>query len=106
MRKRNKFGAKKTVIDGITFDSKKEAEHYKILKIRLAAKQIKHLARQVIFRLEINGMLICKYVADFTYVENGRLVVDEVKGFETAVWKLKKKLFQALNPKLELRITR
>ena len=103
-RKRNKFGAIKTVVDGITFSSKLEANRYKELKLLEQSGVIQKLKRQVRFNLTVNDILICFYLADFTYNENNSLIVDESKGKETAVWRLKKKLFQACYPHLELRM--
>ena len=89
-----KYHNSKTVIDGIRFDSKKEAKRYLELKILEKAGVIKDLRRQVPYVL-INksryGRAI-KYVADFVYLENGQLVVEDVKGVRTPVYKLKKRL--------------
>lgn len=89
-----KYHNSKTVIDGIRFDSKKEAKRYLELKILEKAGAIQDLKRQVPYVL-INksryGRAI-KYVADFVYLENGQLVVEDVKGVRTPVYKLKKRL--------------
>ena len=89
-----KYHNSKTVIDGIRFDSKKEAKRYLELKILEKAGAIKDLRRQVPYVL-INksryGRAI-KYVADFTYYEDDKLVVEDVKGVRTPVYKLKKRL--------------
>lgn len=103
-RKRNKFGAIKTVVDGITFPSKLEANRYKELRLLELSGAIAKLKRQVRFDIVVNQALICYYLADFTYSENEKCIVDESKGKETAVWRLKKKLFQACYPHLELRM--
>lgn len=53
--------------------------------------------RQIPFRLEVNGVLICKYVVDFhVHYADGRHELVEVKGYPTKDWLLKKKLFEAL----------
>jgi hypothetical protein len=93
--RRPKYRNTKTVADGITFDSKKEAGRWLLLKGRLASGEIATLRRQVRFRLVVNGVLVCRYVADFTYVEAGRLVVEDVKGLPTPVYKLKARLMRA-----------
>ena len=97
----NKYNATKTTIDGITFDSQREANRYCELKLLERAKEINGLQRQVSFTLippyTINGRKVRKmeYIADFTYFEkDGRFVVEDVKGFRTDVYKLKKKLFE------------
>lgn len=101
MRKGNKYNAKKTVVDGITFDSKAEAARYVELKLLEGQGVIKGLERQVRFRLQegfgaFDGKRVrpIDYVADFMYVDNnGDTVVEDVKGMRTDVYKLKKKLF-------------
>ena len=98
--KRHKYNAKKIVIDGIEFDSKKEAERYLELKMLEKAGKIKDLKLQPAFLLQegfyYRGKAIRQitYRADFEYVdEKGNKVVEDVKGVETPVYKLKKKLF-------------
>lgn len=104
--RKNKFGAKKTIIDGITFASKKEALRYKELKMLLAANKIANLELQVKFPIEVKGKKICTYIADFTYYESPHLyVIEDVKGMRTAIFNLKWKLMQALYPKHTFRIT-
>lgn len=89
-----KYRNKKTSADGIRFDSKREANRYIELKLLERAGAIKDLRRQVPYVL-INksryGRAI-KYVADFVYYEYGKLVVEDVKGVRTPVYKLKKRL--------------
>ena len=65
-----KYKAKKVVLDGHVFDSMAEAKHYWFgIKPRLEAGEIKDLRFQPVFRCEINGRLICKYIADFQYMD-------------------------------------
>ena len=66
-KRRNKYGAKRTTVDGITFDSKHEAERWGELCIMQRAGLIFDLKRQVPFDLVVGGVHICKYVADFVY---------------------------------------
>ena len=92
--KTNKYHAKKTVMDGITFDSKHEAERYCELKLLLRAKKISNLRLQE--RIELipksrYGRAIV-YVADFTYEENGNKVIEDAKGVKTDIYRLKKRL--------------
>lgn len=93
-----KYGAKKTVVDGITFDSKAEANRYAALKIQQHAGVISRLELQPQFKCAVNGRHICTYKADFRYFCNARqrLVTEDVKGVETRDFKLKKKLVEAL----------
>lgn len=99
--KKSKYRNQNTTIDGIVFDSKKEADTYlKLLALR-AAGAIEGLARQVAFRCFVNGVLICTYRADFVYFDVDRFDKDakhvvDVKGFRTTVYKLKKRLVEAI----------
>lgn len=98
-----KYSAQKTTIDGITFDSKAEAARYSQLKLLERAKVIKGLACQPAYRLVVSGHEVCEYRGDFTYYEAGRLICEDVKGFATPMFRLKRKLFLALYPDVELR---
>ena len=98
--KRPKYGNKATVRDGITFHSKREADRYVQLKLLEISGRIRELKLQPEFRLEVNGMLICKYRADFAYEELQRsgqwaAIVDDSKGYKTRGYLLKKKLMKA-----------
>lgn len=107
MRRYSKFNAKKTVIDGIKFDSKREAERYCELKLLEKAKEIRNLELQPRFLLQDKfkdkqGKTHRKieYVADFLYIDkDGKAIVEDVKGVMTDVYKLKKKLFLNLYDK-------
>ena len=97
--KPNKFNAKKTVVNGIVFDSKKEADRWTHLSLLQRAGGITGLRRQVSLAVDINGKRICRYVADFCYFEQGREVVEDCKSTYTAklpVYVLKKKLVLAV----------
>jgi len=96
MKRRSKYGAKKTVVDGIKFDSMAEAARYGVLKVLQSAGLIKDLRLQVPYVITVNGKKICRYVADFVYIENGKEVVEDVKGMKTPVYNLKKKLMEAV----------
>ena len=97
--KKNKYGAKKTVVDGIKFDSKRESERYKELKLLEKAGEISRLRLQQRFDFEVNGVRLGFYKADFVYDEKGRqfVTVEDVKGFKTPVYNLKKKLMKAIH---------
>ena len=95
MRK-NKFNAKKTEVDGIEFDSKAEAKRYTELKLLEKANVISDLRLQPKFDCVVNGKKICTYRADFDYYEADKYVCEDVKGFKTPVYRLKKKLVEAL----------
>lgn len=92
----HKYGAKRTEVDGISFPSKREAARWQQLLMLERAGVIDHLERQVRYKLEVNGQLICVYVADFRYLdEERRVIVEDVKGMKTDVYRLKKKLVKA-----------
>lgn len=101
--RRNKYNAKKTMVDDIIFDSEMEAGRYKVLKLFERAGEIKDLRLQVPFVFLLNGKKIFTYYADFLYLELQRgkkidgfvLVIEDVKGQPTAVYRLKKKLIEA-----------
>lgn len=95
-RKTNKYGAIKTTVDNITFDSKGECKGWFDLKIREKEEEISDLRRQVLYKLEVNGVLVCKYIADYEYIENGLIVTADYKGVLTAEFRLKAKLFKAI----------
>lgn len=96
---RSKYHARKTTVDGITFDSKREACRYLALKGMEAEGTIEGLRRQVRYELipafDVDGRHYrpVYYVADFVYVEDGKEIVEDVKGMRTDVYRLKSKLF-------------
>lgn len=107
MTRRNKYGVA-PVSDrthgGIVFASKAEMKRWLDLRNLERAGVIKGLQRQVSFTLSHNGVLLCKYVADFVYTENGKPIVEDVKGFVPPIFKLKAKLMKAFHG-IEIRIT-
>lgn len=103
---RNKYGAIKTTVDGITFHSKGEAGRYGQLKLMQKAKLIKDLKLQPKFPIEYQGHKICTAIFDFEYIEKGQWIAEDFKGFQTSVSRLKFKLAQAFYPTCEFRIVR
>ena len=92
-----KYRAQRVTIDGISFASKKEATRYCQLCLLQKSKLISNLTLQPKFPFIINGIKVCSYIADFKYIDNnGVEVVEDVKGYRTPVYKLKKKLLLAL----------
>lgn len=96
-----KYRNKKTVIDGMTFDSKKEARRYSELLLLERAGAIHNLQTQVKYVLipsqrdPVTGKVIereCAYKADFVYTENGETVIEDTKGFRTKDYIIKRKL--------------
>lgn len=103
MRKRHKYGARKTTVDGITFDSQAEANYYCQLKLLQRAGEINDIELQPKFELipgykhpaTGNKIRATYYIADFkvTYAD-GRTEIIDVKGLRTEVYKLKKRMFE------------
>lgn len=104
--KRSKYRAVKTTVDGITFDSKKEAQRYHELKLMEKAGHIRALELQPRFPLWVHTGLVNRapvtigeWRADFSYEQDcsGGWVerVEDVKGFKTALYRWKKKHFEA-----------
>lgn len=101
----NKHNAKKVTVDGIRFDSKKEARRYQQLKMLERAGEISNLRLQVKYYFEVNGGLVTYdsgrkmfYKADFVYHDEmlGQEVVEDVKGQDTDASKIKRALFAAV----------
>lgn len=94
---RSKYGAVKTKVGGIEFASKKEANHYRDLKVRLRIGEIENLELQPEYLFMVDDRIIFRYRADFRYWDfvTHELTVVDVKGFKTPVYRLKKKLIEA-----------
>ncbi len=106
----NKYHNKKTIIDGISFDSKAEAARYCQLKLMVRAGIIDNLKLQPKYLLQEafvkNGKKIqaINYIADFEYIENGKTVIEDVKGVKTKEFSLKLKMFQYRYPDLDVKL--
>lgn len=83
----------------MVYASKLEARRANELALLERAGAITGLRRQVPFEMIVNGHLVCKYIADFTYTttETGESVVEDVKGVLTPEFRLKAKLMEALH---------
>ena len=96
----NKFNARKITRCGQTFDSKTEYKRWLVLRESERRGEIRDLRRQVKFELvpayPALGLRALKYIADFVYVENGKTVVEDVKGYTKGaaynLFKAKKKM--------------
>ena len=106
--RRSKYGNRRVRLPGEqrSFDSKREAEAWLSLSILQKSGTVMNLRRQVIYPLEVNGVKICRYVADFVFQEkytNGfgdrdrRTVVADAKGYRTPEYKIKKALMKAIH---------
>lgn len=96
---KTKYHSRKITRDGITFDSVKEYRRWCELSLLERAGTIQNLKRQVKFELipsqRVDGKVIerpCTYIADFVYTENGKMVVEDTKGFRTTDYIIKRKL--------------
>jgi hypothetical protein len=98
--RRNRYFAKKVVVDDILFDSIGQSQRYGELKILQAGGKIKNLVCEPAYSIDINGHHICIFSPDFKYtdVTTGQEVVEDFKSPATAkdpVYRLKKKLLRA-----------
>lgn len=119
--KPSKYRNRKVTIDGIVFHSVREGNRYGVLKLLERAGRIRALKLQPSYDLIVNGLLVCRYLADFEYeerhdpkereikparpvetveinipVEGWRLVTEDAKGARTKDYIIKAKLFRAL----------
>jgi hypothetical protein len=98
--KPNKYNAKRCEVDGQVFDSLKEANKWRELRLLEAAGEIRDLERQVRFKLDVSGVHICDYIADFVFARRTGPVVMDVKSEPTRKrrdYRLKAKLMQAVH---------
>jgi len=102
--RKHKYGAKRVRkgdrADGQAFDSKEEARQYDLLRQREMAGEIVpgSIVRQVRYRLEVNGVHVCDYIADFVCRETAAPTVEiviDAKGFPTPDYKIKRRLMLA-----------
>ena len=92
----NKYRNKKVQVDMYVFDSIAESRRYLELQ--------PHFLLQESFKKNGKTFRKIEYIADFKYIENGKIIVEDVKGMQTDVFKLKHKIFEKVYPDLELRI--
>ena len=101
--KKNKFGAKRTVYKGISYDSKREAKHAADLDLLILAGKVNKWERQHKIVLDVKGEHVCNYFIDFkVFLADGSIEYHEVKGAETALWRQKWKLTKILYPDFNL----
>lgn len=113
MTRRNKYGAKPVVVDGVRFASKAEAKRDAELVLLERAGKIADLRRQPKFDLVVNGKKVCRYVGDWQYYEICEdhdapvsvPVVEDRKGVLTPAFKIKWALAKALYPDIEWRLS-
>lgn len=97
--KRSKYGSRKALVDGILFDSGKEAGRYCQLKLMERAGIIIDLQLQVAYELNPGGTHSLRYIADFVYIiTDGNLqIVEDAKGFRTKDYRKKKRLMKKVH---------
>lgn len=93
--KKHKFNAKATVVDGIRFDSKKEAQFYRDLKLLQRTGEVLCFLRQVPLHLPGNTKLVIDFLVFNT---DGSVRFVDVKGMETETFKIKKRMVEELYP--------
>lgn len=99
----NKFNNKKVEIDGMTFDSGREAKRYQELRMLEAAGVISDLRLQVCYELAPSVVIRgrrkppLRYFADFTYQDNGNLVVEDSKGNRDTSYIIKRHLMMSVH---------
>lgn len=98
-----KYGNKRVREDGHTFGSKGEHVRYCELKLIQRSGAISELRVHTRWPLEVNGRRIGSYEDDFNYRENGRLIIEDTKGFVREDYRLKRELMIALYPDAEFR---
>lgn len=96
-RGRSKYNARRVTVGNITFSSKGEAKRWQDLCIMQQAGEITNLRRQVKYPIEVNGIHITTYTADFVYDSCGKIVVEDFKSpaTKTEAYRLRKKLLKA-----------
>lgn len=101
---KSKYRNVKTVVDNITFDSKREALRYSDLKLLERGKVITDLMLQVPFVLALSVVIAgrkkpaLRYIADFVYMQNGKQVIEDVKGGPlTQVYIIKRHLLKHMH---------
>ena len=92
---RHKFKAVPTTVDHIKFASKQEAKRYNELKLLEKLDEVVFFLRQVPFHLEWDSKYICDFLV---FWKDGSVTIEDVKGFKTAVYKLKKKAVESQYP--------
>lgn len=104
----SKFKNRGCIIDNHKFPSQREGKRYLQLKLLQANGELRNLRLQVEYRCIVNDVLVCKYRADFVFEEyrNGAWseVVEDVKGYRTPEYRLKRKLMKACHA-IEIRET-
>jgi len=94
-KKKHKFHARQTIVDGIKFSSKKEARHYLNNKLRIEAGDLLFQLRQVPLHLPGNTRLVIDFIE---FCTDGSVHFVDTKGYQTEVFKLKRRQVEELYP--------
>ncbi len=96
---KNKYRNQPVTVDGIKFPSKKEALRYQQLLTAERLGLITDLRVHPVWKIEVNGVFICNYTADFSYkdTKTGKIHVEDVKGYRTREYRRVKKLMKAVH---------
>lgn len=103
----SKYGSRKQTVDGITFDSRREATRYSVLRLEERAGRIRDLELQQPYAIYVPKfsqgstrdvvavVLVAAWRSDFRYIRNGVTVIEDAKGFRNRLYRLKKKCVEA-----------
>jgi hypothetical protein len=106
LKRKSKYKNRATQCDGFTFDSIVERDYYVHLKANQNAGSVKMFLRQVPLHIVCNDESVCKYVCDFqVFYSDGLVEFVDVKGIQTDIFKIKKKLVEAQYP-IEIKLVR
>jgi len=104
---RNKYHVSKVAVLGTVYDSQAEADRHRDLLLLERAGRIEalhyHLLRFALGRSDKNRLI--SYTPDFTYLEDGILVAEEVKGYRVRDWAVRAAMFKNKFPEWKLRVT-
>lgn len=104
-QKRHKYGNRKVMLNGEKFDSLRESARHLVLLDRQDRGEISDLKRQVTFVLKVDGKKVGSVRPDWTYLERGKVIADDCKGYQTRDHKTRWKLAKALYPEIEWRLS-
>lgn len=94
--KKSKYKSRRVKIDGIAFASTREGKRYMDLRLLERAGEISMLTCQPKYPIVINDIPICTVILDFSYIDkSGETIIEDVKGLDMVVSKLKRKLVKA-----------
>ncbi len=104
-KKPHKYNARSVVIDGIRFPSKREGDRWLALKLRVVLGEITELERQVSYQLAPSVKILgekrarpaLRFTADFRYVEGGKTVVEDSKGFADTAFRMRQHLMKSVH---------